>query len=556
MNIICVYSVDTYTTAPWTMSNDPTVEKPLFSPTEIPFGLSAISSVLNAEGHDVQLVVVNPSTPLEELFRDQIEKHKPGLVALTAVSSQFPKIKEVTDVVKGIDPELFVFLGGSHATLAPDDAIAHETVDAICIGEGDHAVLEVARQLGDQGWVSGVPNVWVKHPKALESRTTGARQATEVTAISDLPHPDCQTGTTVEDKGAFELERNPNGPFIEDLDSLPHVDREMWEPWIANPNEEVSIIVGRGCPFKCTYCANHALAKISDGTFVRFRSPEDIISEIDSVSCQYPEVDRMYLEVETMGADITLAHDLFAKLAIYNTSRENPLRYWMNLAVHSSFMKNEEKVRAFFTACAKANVSSLNIGLESGSERVRKEILRRPRYSNKEIIEFSRIAREHGVGITLYVLMGLPGETHADYKDTVRVAREMKPDNVFLSIFAPYPGTDLYETSVEMGLIPDDGPDVISERFKATLDLPGFSRRRVRFENVLFWFKVFRGNWSFPRIVAHTVKAFIRPYRPIWAFYTYLSRTSAFVGRLKRWYRVKVAGISPSYVEPTKVNQI
>lgn len=556
MKIICVYSVDTYTTAPWTMSNDPTVEKPLFSPTEIPFGLSAISSVLKSAGHDVRLVVVNPSTPLKELFTDCLASGEIGMVAMTAVSSQFPKIKEVADVVKDIDPDMFVFLGGSHATLAPDDAIAHPSIDAICIGEGDDAVLKVSDQLSEHGWVSGVPSVWVKHPENKADRTAAARAQTSVTEISDLPHPDCQTGTTVEDCGTFALERNPNGPFIEDLDSLPHVDREMWEPWIANPNEEVSIIVGRGCPFKCTYCANHALAKISEGTFVRFRSPEDIISEIDEVSRKYPLVDRMYLEVETMGADITLAHDLFAKLAVYNSSRENPLRYWMNLAVHSSFMKNKEKVRAFFSACAKANVSSLNIGLESGSERVRKEILRRPRYSNKEITEFSQIAREHGVGITLYVLMGLPGETYADYKDTVKVARAMQPDNVFLSIFAPYPGTDLYETSVEMGLIPDDGPDVISERFKATLDLPGFSRRRVRFENVLFWFKVFRGNWSYPRIFAHTMKAVIRPYRPVWAFYTYLSRTSALVSRMKKWYKFKVAHISPQYVETTKVNQI
>ena len=261
MKIICVYSVDTYTTAPWTMSNDPTVDKPLFSPTEIPFGLSAISSVLTSAGHDVSLVVINPSSPLDDLFQARLASERPQMVAMTSVSSQFPKIKEVASVIKRLDPTVFTLLGGSHATLAPDDAISHDAIDAICVGEGDDAVLRVADQLAERGWVSGVPNVWVKHPEARADVTRSARALTAITEISDLPHPDCQTGTTIESFEDFELERNPNGPFIEDLDALPHVDREMWEPWIANPNEEVSIIVGRGCPFKCTYCANHALAQ-------------------------------------------------------------------------------------------------------------------------------------------------------------------------------------------------------------------------------------------------------------------------------------------------------
>jgi anaerobic magnesium-protoporphyrin IX monomethyl ester cyclase len=207
-----------------------------------------------------------------------------------------------------------------------------------------------------------------------------------------------------------------------------------------------------------------------------------LISEIDQVCDTYPELRHIYLEVETIGASITKALALFEALADYNAHRAETLSFRMNLAVHSNFMKYEEKVRQFFDFCQKANVNGLNVGLESGSERVRKEVLRRPKYSNKELVAFCLMAKEYGISITLFALVGAPGETLLDFKDTVSVVRDIQPDSVYLSIFYPYIGTDLYRIAEEQGLIPSTGLDNRGERSKATLDLPGFPKNRVRRE--------------------------------------------------------------------------
>ena len=167
------------------------------------------------------------------------------------------------------------------------------------------------------------------------------------------------------------------------------------------------------------------------------------------------------------------------------------MTFRINLALHSNFVRNEEKYKKFLELCQKANVTALNVGLESGSERVRRQILKRPRYTNRELIEFCTTAREFGVATSLLVLMGVPGETFDDYLETVGVVRDLQPEDVQLSIFYPYLGTDLYNIAVEEGVIPAGGTEPGNERHRATLELADFPKWRVPFEFLFFLYRSF-----------------------------------------------------------------
>ncbi|HKA28690.1 MAG TPA: cobalamin-dependent protein, partial [Candidatus Binatia bacterium] len=248
MRIGCVYTVE----------RGATTDKPLPYAMDIPFGMAIIATILQQAGHDVDLMVFSPRSRWADSIEAFIATRRPRLFCLTAVSTQFAFQREIAKLVKRIDPSIFVILGGHHASLDPEETIRTPALDAICVGEGDHSVIELARRLADQEPLTGIPHLWFK----------GADS---------------------------EVERNPPLEFDTDLDTLPYIDRRMWEPWIAEPDRYPSVLLGRGCPFRCTYCSAHAMARLSEGRFVRFRSPENIIGEISAICERYPSVDNIYL---------------------------------------------------------------------------------------------------------------------------------------------------------------------------------------------------------------------------------------------------------------------
>lgn len=407
-------------------------EKPLEGYDRMQFGISYISSVLKREGHETRLVV--PTRETAGVVEEHVRDFDPGLVCFTSVYSVFDFLSDIAGRVKRSHPGLFLLAGGPHASLRPDACLA-SAFDAVCVGEGEFPTLELAESLEEGRSPECIPNLYLKNGAGIE--------------------------------------KTPPRPFIADIDALPFPDREMWLPWLANRRSRPSVLAGRGCPFQCTYCCNHALADLADGKYVRLRSPGNIAAEIAGLEGVSKAPMEVYLEVETLGADMDWALELCSELERMNAGFEAPVTYGSNLRVTPNARYDE-----LFAAFRRSNFRFVNIGLESGSERIRREVLKR-NYSNDDILRAVSTAREYGLEVGIYNLIGLPGETKKDFRETVRVTRACQPDWFLLSVFFPYPGTALHETCLEQGLL-DELPDHVLERRRPALDLPGFSKRQVR----------------------------------------------------------------------------
>lgn len=406
-------------------------DKPVENLERMQFGISYISALLKREGHETSLVVLSRDTG--RLAEEHVRRLEPGLVCFTSVYSEFAFLAGEAERIKKAHPDVFLLAGGTHVSLNPEGCLEH-SFDAVCVGEGEYPTLELVEQLEAGRSPGGIPNLYFKR--------------------------------------ADGIEKNPPRPFLDDLDSLPFPDREMWLPWLAWPKSRPSVLVGRGCPFQCTYCCNHALLRLAEGKYVRVRSPQNIAAELRTLKDEWPEMGSVYLEVETMGVKLDWALELCSELERLNSEFEVPIAFGSNLRVTPNSDYEE-----LFAAFARSNFDLVNIGLESGSERVRREVLKR-NYSNDDIVRAVETARKHGLMVGIYNLIGIPGETRADFMETVRVNRACKPDWYLLSVFFPYPGTELHETCRELGLL-DKLPDHDLERRRPVLDLPGFSKRQL-----------------------------------------------------------------------------
>jgi len=417
--------------------------KPLVDFEAIQFGISHISSYLKQKGHNTRLLVMTRESSFSQIDKI-VTEFDPQLICFTAVASEYAFIEKIGRYIKLHFENIFLMAGGVHVSLRPDESML-ETFDACCIGEGEEATLELVTQLEQNKHPSGIANLWIKQ--------------------------------------GDQIEKNATRCFIPNLDVLPNADRDIWMEWIdmERSPQRPSLLLGRGCPFLCTYCCNHSLKKLAAGRYVRFRSQENVIGEIRELLVRFPKMREIYFEVETLGANVEWGLELCSKLAGLNATLDHPLSFGVNFRITPNMKRMEE----LFAALKRSNFRFVNIGLESGSERVRREVLRR-NYDNDDVVSTVELAKQYGLDVIFYNLIGLPFETVEDCKETIRINRICQPTWHYLSIFYPYPGTDLYELCHEHGFLPPDLLTTGKERVAAALDFPEF--RRTQIQKAFIWF--------------------------------------------------------------------
>jgi radical SAM superfamily enzyme YgiQ (UPF0313 family) len=358
-----------------------------------------------------------------------------------------------------------ILLGGVHASLRSSECLIHPAIDAVCVGEGEDVALAWVDAVARSAWPSRIPGAWIKIP--------------ETTDI------DC----------------TPPAGFRTDLDELPIINYTHWERWIDPDNRNVRVVVGRGCPYSCAYCSNHSIRLLQSGPYVRFRSPKNILAEIEMHLRRFPGLDAIYLEIETIGSSIPWVLDLCSHIAQFNATLPRSIEFRANLAVTTHLVQDEDRLHALLSALRRANFVELNVGLESGAPRIRQDILNRPSYTNADLIHFCRSARQHGIGVCLYTLIGVPTETPTDALETSNVARACEPEQIYPSIYYPYPGTTLHSRSAQMHLINPRDLGTRAERSRVYLKLEGFPRWRVFFEYIMMNWRVFYGRRKTTRLL-------------------------------------------------------
>lgn len=440
MKILFVYSLDDIRP----------VSKPLRTWSSMQYGISYISSLLKKNGHQTRLLVLgsNYYNDGKKQLKAYMEEFDPGLICFTAVFSQYKFIEEMAQYVKKQWPGSYLIIGGVHATLQPNEVITGP-FNAVCIGEGEYPVLELCQQLESRQIPKGIPNLWFN---------------------------------TIDGS----IEKNLPREFIQDLDLLPFPDHAMWEPWIhERHDDEMVILGGRGCPYDCTYCSNHALRTVAKGNYVRMRSPENILGEVEYLYRKYPH--RMFFfEIETLDCYKSWTIELCCKLAEFNASLLDPVSFGSNYRISPQTIDEN-----LFSSLEKAHFTIINIGLESGSELIRRNILKR-NYTNGDFLKVISLARNHGLKIFVFNMIGLPGESLDDHKETVQLNRLVQPDGHYTGIFFPYPGTELYTMCIEKGLI-QKASFVKMERRQPIMSLPSFSKFQIKSAYIWFDFHVYKG---------------------------------------------------------------
>jgi len=214
--------------------------------------------------------------------------------------------------------------------------------------------------------------------------------------------------------------------FIRDLDELPFPYLDIFE--ISDILEYPSVMFSRGCPYKCTYCMSR---KGGFSGNVRWKSPERAICEVLQL-LNYARPDEIFIDDDTLLKNPTWV-ERFCQL--YSESVEVP--FYCNARPETVSSKVVEFLRA-------ANCAAIGIGIESGSSRLRRDVLQRE-MSDEKILNAFSIAHKAGLKTWSFNMVGIPGETAEDLKLTIELNDRAETEFVRVSIFTPYPGTPIFE---------------------------------------------------------------------------------------------------------------
>jgi radical SAM superfamily enzyme YgiQ (UPF0313 family) len=233
-----------------------------------------------------------------------------------------------------------------------------------------------------------------------------------------------------------EVVVNPDRPLIRNLDDLPLPRHDLLPlkkyraPMVRGPYSFA--VTSRGCPANCRFCIKH----VSYGRSVRFRSPENILAELEYL------VDLGVRSVHMYADLFTVSRNQVMGLCELILERELPLRWTCNSRV--DFVDAE-----MLDLMGRAGCWMISWGIESGSER----ILRRCKKGIKpeQVEQALRWAKDAGILNWGYFIIGLPGETEESIRETIRFSKRLPLDLALFHIAAPHPGSPFFFEVVEKG---------------------------------------------------------------------------------------------------------
>lgn len=366
-------------------------------------GLGIIAAVIEKLGYDVKILDCFGLELTEKQVAEELERHKPKLVLLGAVTANFRLAMSILKKAREINHAVINIIGGPHVTVNPESAFEESgVVDYAVINEAEETIVEL---LGHIYKKSATPLSEIKGIMYLDSGKNKVRTA----------------------------ER----PVVKNLDALPMPAYHLFPMekyhsygWLNLGRKFTTMSTSRGCPFKCIFCQSSIQAK-----YWRQRSPEKVFEEIKLLYDVYG-IRHIYFQDD----EFTVNHKRV--IEICNKIGEAKLDLAWECLARVNHM-DDELLAAMSNAGCRSIIFGVETGYEEGFKKINKPI------TCDMVVNAVRIAQKHGIMVKASFIMGFPWEGEEELKATIKFAKKVDADITFFNVLNPYPGTPVYAEVME-----------------------------------------------------------------------------------------------------------
>lgn len=362
-----------------------------------PLGLAYMAAVLRENGYRVNVIDMNLRCCTPAYLRRFLAIKRPRMVGISTLTESYPNAVRIAHMVKELSRKIHVVVGGPHVTFTAEETLIHECFDYLVCREGELTLLELANcLLRGEGHREEIPGLcWRK---------------------GDL------------------FFRSPPRPLLRELDSLPLPARDLL--FLEKYRHAGALITARGCPGRCIFCSAGAMS----GSRYRERSPEEVIAELLLLR-RLGAKSLLFLD-DSLTADLERLNRI-----LFLMEREGIALPW----VCESRVDIDDP--NFFQKMARAGCTGVQLGAESGSERVLAKLGKG--ITRKQVMTAVESAARAGIGPMCSLMIGLPEDTVETAMETIRFAVELQREyfaQAGISIATPFPGTPMFRHALRLGL--------------------------------------------------------------------------------------------------------
>jgi radical SAM superfamily enzyme YgiQ (UPF0313 family) len=389
----------------------------LSKPVWAPMALLSLCRFLAKKNYDIRIIAQNLFENYEnEVLRQCSDSLCFGITVMTGY-----QIKDALSIARKVRekyPSLPIVWGGWHPSILPQQTMENPLVDVIVRGQGEIAFTELIESLREKKSLAGIKGISFKKNGRIIHNPE--RSFSDVKEFPELP---------------FHLVDFSKCFFSSDIGL-----------------KTTGYVSSFGCPYRCGFCCEQSVNKRHWSAF----PAERVIKELE--------------KLESLGADSVIINDsnFFVDLKRVKEicrgiiNRKLKIK-WGN--VNGRTKQLNEADEELWELLKKSGCYSILTGAESGNQEmlefIKKDI------SVRDTLEFAEKCSKYGIKIYFSMLMGLPWshdrkecekKIHEEFRENINLMDKIisldSRNRIVMFIYGPYPGSPLYEKSLQIGFKP------------------------------------------------------------------------------------------------------
>lgn len=402
---------------------------------DVHFGLASLSAMLKAEGHKVTLTHLKTKDRdnyIDKTISD-IRRNRPDYIGFTLTELEEQNFFKLSSRLKN-EFEIPIIVGGAYPTIVPERIINTPGVDILVRGEAENVLINLLENAERKRSINDLRGIWSKENGKVYR--------------NDLDYPPDITKLPTMDFSIFDDETVLGG----------ELDDRIRFGYLCN----------RGCPFQCSYCLNYHIRHCypSESQYVRYQNIDRIIEHLVFLKSRYK------FGIFNFYDDTFLLNGKWVEEFSHKYKSEVDMPFICHARPGAS-------TKSMISMIAKAGCEYLSIGLESGNESLRKNVLKR-RPTNEQILTIFKITKDQNIKPITFNMVGIPYETEENIIETIKLNAMVKPYIVGVSAFYPFRGTQLGELCYREGWIIEEKKEKVRSFSEGSiLDYPQLSNKLI-----------------------------------------------------------------------------